>query len=196
MYAKNPNTGEVEEVAKWDQLWGDDYTITFKDGSIAMVPAAEVAEPPKFEPGDLVNRMIDATHPDPTRMEGRVNRRFFEYGWTYEIFWNIWSLEDPSANRIGTWAEADLEKSSEMTKNIINDFYLRLNFKSKEQFSNYLKQFNLEINDVEEKLQIEALWNQLVYNKFMSEDNVYYVSEHRGSYNNSNELKDIIFKNI
>lgn len=35
---------------------------------------------------------------------------------------------------------------------------------------------------------------KLVYNKFMSEDNVYYVSEHRGSYNNSNELKDIIFK--
>jgi len=63
----------------------------------------------------------------------------------------------------------DLEKSSEMTKNIVNDFYLRLNFKSKEQFSNYLKQFNLEINDVEEKLQIEALWNQLVYNKFKTQ---------------------------
>ena len=63
----------------------------------------------------------------------------------------------------------DLEKSSEMSKNIVNDFYLRLNFKSKEQFSNYLKQFNLEINDVEEKLQIEALWNQLVYNKFKTQ---------------------------
>ena len=63
----------------------------------------------------------------------------------------------------------NLEKSSEMTKNIVNDFYLRLNFKSKEQFSNYLKQFNLEINDVEEKLQIEALWNQLIYNKFKSQ---------------------------
>ena len=34
----------------------------------------------------------------------------------------------------------------------------------------------------------------LVYKKFMSEDNVYYVSEHRGSYNNSVELKDIVFK--
>ncbi len=66
----------------------------------------------------------------------------------------------------------DLEKSSEMSKNIVNDFYLRLNFKSKEQFSNYLKQFNLEINDVEEKLQIEALWNQLVYNKFKNQLNI------------------------
>lgn len=32
------------------------------------------------------------------------------------------------------------------------------------------------------------------YNKYMKDDNVYYFSEHRGSFNNKKELKDVIFK--
>jgi pyruvate/2-oxoglutarate/acetoin dehydrogenase E1 component len=32
-----------------------------------------------------------------------------------------------------------------------------------------------------------------VYEKFMREEEVYYISEHRGSYNNSKELRDLIF---
>jgi pyruvate/2-oxoacid:ferredoxin oxidoreductase alpha subunit len=34
-----------------------------------------------------------------------------------------------------------------------------------------------------------------VYEKFMDEDEVYYVSEHRGSYNNEKELPDIVNDN-
>ena len=34
---------------------------------------------------------------------------------------------------------------------------------------------------------------KFVYKKFMSENNVYYISEHRGSYGNSRELNDIIY---
>lgn len=33
-----------------------------------------------------------------------------------------------------------------------------------------------------------------IYNSFMKEDDVYYVSEHRGSFNNKKELKDIVLK--
>ena len=32
------------------------------------------------------------------------------------------------------------------------------------------------------------------YNKYMKDDSVYYFSEHRGSFNNKKELKDVVFK--
>ena len=33
-----------------------------------------------------------------------------------------------------------------------------------------------------------------IYKKFMREDDVFYVSEHRGSYNNKKELKNVLVK--
>ena len=112
MWAKNPSTNNIEEVATWDVL-GREYSVTFADGTRALIGPGEEIAPPEFEIGDLVNRMIDETHPDFKRMEGRVNRFFYENGWTFEIFWNIWSLEDPSANRIESWTADHLEISSD-----------------------------------------------------------------------------------
>ena len=37
---------------------------------------------------------------------------------------------------------------------------------------------------------------KLSYDSFMSEDEVYYVSEHRGSYDNKEELKDFCSNNL
>ena len=36
---------------------------------------------------------------------------------------------------------------------------------------------------------------KIAYNSYMKDDEVYYFSEHRGSFSNSKELKDVIYKN-
>ncbi len=56
-----------------------------------------------------------------------------------------------------------VEKYSE---NLLKDFYKKLQFKNKEDFISYIKQYNLKISEIKEKLEIETLWNDLIFNKY------------------------------
>ncbi len=49
---------------------------------------------------------------------------------------------------------------------LIRQRYSRLNLNNKNQFINYINHYNLEIGTIEKKISIEALWNQLIYQKF------------------------------
>ncbi len=51
-------------------------------------------------------------------------------------------------------------------ENLIKRIYLRLNLRSKDEFKNYLEKFGVDLDSVNEKISIEALWNQLIYFKF------------------------------
>ena len=51
---------------------------------------------------------------------------------------------------------------------LIQDRYSRLNLKNKKEFINYLKNYDIDINTIENKISIEALWNQLIYQKYFS----------------------------
>ena len=55
-----------------------------------------------------------------------------------------------------------------LIKNIYNNFKIN----SHEEFKNYLKNYNLEIRDIEEKVKIEALWNELIVKKYNSKINI------------------------
>ena len=46
--------------------------------------------------------------------------------------------------------------------------YTNLKLENKDQFKQYLKKFNLNIFDIEKKLSVEVLWNQLIFSKFSS----------------------------
>ena len=52
--------------------------------------------------------------------------------------------------------------------NVIKSIYLNIGIENKNNFLIYLKNFNIEITDIEEKLTHEALWNQIIFNKFFS----------------------------
>ena len=56
--------------------------------------------------------------------------------------------------------------NQDFLQKLIQDRYSRLNLVNKEQFINYLKKYDLEIKTIENKISIEALWNQLIYQKF------------------------------
>ncbi len=52
--------------------------------------------------------------------------------------------------------------------NVIKSIYLNIGIENKNNFLIYLKNFNIEITDIEKKLTHEALWNQIIFNKFFS----------------------------
>ena len=60
----------------------------------------------------------------------------------------------------------NLEINNSYLENIIKNIYLNLNFKSKKEFLDYIKNFNIDISTIKKKLSIEASWNQLIFNKF------------------------------
>ena len=60
----------------------------------------------------------------------------------------------------------DLEKSNILTKNLIKNLYKNLKFNNEKEFNNYLKNYNLNTDKVGKKILIEALWNQLIFDKF------------------------------
>ena len=66
----------------------------------------------------------------------------------------------------------DFNIDSKYSEKILKDFYGRLNFKDEKQFKLYLKEHNLNLIDIKEKLKIEALWNELIFKKFNNQVNV------------------------
>ena len=81
----------------------------------------------------------------------------------------------------------DLEKADIIMKDVTKNFYNKLGFKNENQFSSYLNQHQININYVKEKLKIETLWNQLVYNKF---NNQITIDENKLKIKMNNELKN------
>ena len=60
----------------------------------------------------------------------------------------------------------DFKKADKYSEQILRDFYKRLNFVNEDEFYSYLIGFNLNISDIKEKLKIETLWNELIFNKY------------------------------
>ncbi len=59
-------------------------------------------------------------------------------------------------------------------KNLIENYYKRINLKNLNEFEKYLSTYNINLNDVKEKIKIEILWNQIVFFKYNNLQNIYY----------------------
>ena len=59
-----------------------------------------------------------------------------------------------------------LNQSSKYIDQTIKNLYGSLNMSSEIEFKKYLSVYNLTIEDVKKKLEIEVLWNELIYKKF------------------------------
>ena len=56
--------------------------------------------------------------------------------------------------------------SDDYLESIVKTIYTKISLNSKEEFINYLANFDIKISTIEKKLSHEAQWNQLIYNKF------------------------------
>ena len=66
----------------------------------------------------------------------------------------------------------NLDTNQEYLDLLIKNIYNNLKINSFDEFKNYLKKYNLEIRDIEEKVKIEALWNELIVKKYNSKINI------------------------
>ena len=67
---------------------------------------------------------------------------------------------------------------------LIKNIYSRLNLNSIDEFQIYLKDYDLKIDDIKIKITIDALWNELILQKYNSKVTI-----------NKNEIKKEILKN-
>ena len=69
-------------------------------------------------------------------------------------------------------------------RSLIENYYKRINLNNLDEFKKYLSAYNINLNDVKEKIKIEILWNQSVYFKYNNLLNI-----------NIDELKKKVDKN-
>jgi len=56
--------------------------------------------------------------------------------------------------------------------NYLENFYRNLNIKNKKEFEEYLQSNNISLNYVRKKIEIEILWNQLIYDRYIGQINI------------------------
>ena len=66
----------------------------------------------------------------------------------------------------------DFEKNRVLMEELIKNLYKNLKFNDEKEFAEYLDNYNLEVDEVGEKILIETLWNQLIFNKFNKNINI------------------------
>ena len=62
----------------------------------------------------------------------------------------------------------DLSIENKFINNILINFYEKLGIKDEKEFKIYLSKYNLSFEEIKKKIGIEAAWNDLVYNKYVS----------------------------
>ena len=81
---------------------------------------------------------------------------------------------------------------------IIEKIYKNIGLKNKNEFKQYINNFNIDLMMIENKLISEALWNQLIYQKFITkikidEDKIKEQIKSYKQYSNSYLLYEILF---
>ena len=78
----------------------------------------------------------------------------------------------------------EMKLDEDYSELLIKNIYSRLDLKSLNEFKIYLKNYDLKISNIETKITIDALWNELIIQKYSSKLNI-----------NESELKKKILKN-
>ena len=66
----------------------------------------------------------------------------------------------------------DLKEKNPLAEKYIEDFYLRLKLTNKIELSSLLNSYGLSMEYVENKINIELTWNQLIYEKYRDQVNI------------------------
>ena len=66
----------------------------------------------------------------------------------------------------------DLKTININIDNYLENFYRNLSIKNKKEFEEYLQSNNISLNYVQKKIEIEILWNQLIYDRYISQINI------------------------
>ncbi len=66
----------------------------------------------------------------------------------------------------------ELNQENQQIDNVLNDLMKNLNFANKTEFQNYLKDFDISIDDLKKKIEIENEWKNMIYIKYYNSINI------------------------
>ncbi len=73
-------------------------------------------------------------------------------------------------NEILRYKKLDLQNSQ--ITNVLNNLIKNLNFSSENEFNNYLKNYDISINDLKKKIEIENEWKNMIFSKYNKSVNI------------------------
>ena len=59
-----------------------------------------------------------------------------------------------------------LDQKNPLLQQILAEFYTKLGINNMDEFNKYLTSFDLLVNDVIKKIEVETVWNQMIYQKY------------------------------
>jgi peptidyl-prolyl cis-trans isomerase SurA len=66
----------------------------------------------------------------------------------------------------------ELNQKNDYLESYIKNFYQRLQIGSQQEFELYLAEYNLKFEDIRRKLEIEVVWNELIFSKYKDQVNI------------------------
>ena len=94
----------------------------------------------------------------------------------------------------------DLEEESDYLENVIRNFYKDLGLNNKKEFKKYIEKYGLSYRDIKQKIRIETVWNQLIFQKYNEQvkidlEKLRKIILKQKENQNSYLLSEILFKN-
>ncbi len=76
---------------------------------------------------------------------------------------------------------------------MLKNFYKKLNFNNLEEFKNYLANFNLSLNEVIKKIEIETRWNELIFSQYNNQVEINIEKLNKQLSSKNNQEKELYF---
>tara|TARA_B110000238_G_scaffold37713_1_gene39699 strand:- start:1511 stop:2443 length:933 start_codon:yes stop_codon:yes gene_type:complete len=118
----------------------------------------------KYKVNNLIITNVDIEKEVQYLMALNINLKTLNQNQLNQIASN--SIIKEKIKKIALKGQLDSNKNLKYLDQVIKNFYKTLNIDNEEQFKTYLKENNLTLNFVKEKIRIETAWNQLIYQKF------------------------------
>ena len=85
----------------------------------------------------------------------------------------------------------NLNEKNKYVDNILKQIYSSLNIQSKEEFKNYLSKFDIKLENLIYKINIEARWNELIHNYYSNKFDIDYEKLKNKLKKQKNEMVEI-----
>ena len=91
-----------------------------------------------------------------------------------------------------------LNSETDRLKEILRDFYVKINVNNEIEKKNFLNKNNILEKDIKNKLEVEALWNELIYKKYIDQVNIdkKKLRERLVNFSNNTEVKSFLLSEI
>ena len=86
-----------------------------------------------------------------------------------------------------------LGEKNDFLDSMLKNFYEKLNFNNLKEFKNYLENFNLSLNEVIKKIEIETRWNELIFSLYNNQVEINIEKLNKQLYSKNNQEKELYF---